>query len=194
MSRTVSDPKVCVRYQKLYCIVKTHSSVLLDTAIVNTIEMDDSETRLFVASASNSFHCIDAQSGSVLWSSTSSSGVFLTGAKYSSKYNLVYSIEVSGFSIVSYRDRVTSIFLTYEYVAFPIGSTLVEQSLNMMRRRVMYIGSLVVKRLRWIRFVRPVSKLKFRFQTTVLHCFTAIFTDASVRSSFQMDDHQKLHH
>ncbi len=90
-----------MRYQKLYCIVKTHSSVLLDTAIVNTIEMDDSETRLFVASASNSFHCIDAQSGSVLWSSTSSSGVFLTGAKYSSKYNLVYSIEVSGFSIVS---------------------------------------------------------------------------------------------
>jgi hypothetical protein len=82
-----------LRKSRKISLSHSFTSISFFTAIVNRIETDDAEERVFVSSASNSFHCIDAQNGNLLWSAKSNASIFLTGAKYSPTYDVVYSIE-----------------------------------------------------------------------------------------------------
>lgn len=61
-------------------------------ALLTQIEAGGS--KLFAASATNSFHCLNAEDGSVVWSSSFGPSIHLSSSKYSETHNVVYSIQV----------------------------------------------------------------------------------------------------
>mmetsp|Transcript_6648 Transcript_6648/g.9563 ORF Transcript_6648/g.9563 Transcript_6648/m.9563 type:complete len:116 (-) Transcript_6648:44-391(-) len=67
---------------------------LFISAIVN--EIIHAENRLFVASSTHSFHCLDSDDGSLIWSTASGPSVYLTSAQYFAEEDVVYTIQVSG--------------------------------------------------------------------------------------------------
>lgn len=76
-------------------------------AIVNQIEASGS--KLFIASATNSFHCLSADDGKMLWSASFGPSIYLSSAKYSPRENVVYSIQVRFFR----TDGFPCTFYTY---------------------------------------------------------------------------------
>jgi outer membrane protein assembly factor BamB len=66
---------------------------IMSSAIVNSITVHGS--KVFVASPTNSFHCLNANDGSMIWSTSLGPSVYLTSAQYCSSSNVVYSIQVN---------------------------------------------------------------------------------------------------
>eukprot|EP00978_Attheya_sp_CCMP212_P030560 scaffold112728_cov50-Attheya_sp.AAC.2 len=61
--------------------------------ISNRITSSDDGTRLYVASASSSFYCLNSKNGRPIWKHETDS-VFLTSAIYSPLNEVVYSIQI----------------------------------------------------------------------------------------------------